>query len=344
MATSMPESGSSFRDVLLQGALPLGFGCSGLLGGLTRRESLRLIETALDCGISYFDTARLYGSGGAEGLLGEITPGVRQKIFLASKAGLLPGKPKRFIRLFYHGARSIYKMLPKLKSTGARKLQKYVRTPNEQKPVPGAFSPDDLRKSLDMSLQQLRTDYLDLFLLHECRLADIHEHRVFEVLQSLQREGKIRHFGLATGIDDTIRIAEAAPGLSKIAQIPNSIWEPNITRLDWQSIDLTITHSCFGERFHALADRLSTDQAMANSWHSMTGVDPHSKEAVAQLLFAHALRINADGIVLFSSSRPANIRANLKVVQGRIVDGAQIDGLIDFMNQCRTTGASESSS
>ena len=41
--------------------VPLGFGCSGLLDGLGQRESLHLLETAIDCGITYFDTARMYG-------------------------------------------------------------------------------------------------------------------------------------------------------------------------------------------------------------------------------------------------------------------------------------------
>ena len=50
--------------------------------------SLRLLETAIDCGITYFDTARMYGLGAAEGLLGEVASRNRHRMIIASKAGI----------------------------------------------------------------------------------------------------------------------------------------------------------------------------------------------------------------------------------------------------------------
>jgi aryl-alcohol dehydrogenase-like predicted oxidoreductase len=41
--------------------MAFGFGCGGRYGGSGRRASLQLLETAIDCGINYFDTARMYG-------------------------------------------------------------------------------------------------------------------------------------------------------------------------------------------------------------------------------------------------------------------------------------------
>lgn len=319
------------HEMLPSETLRLGFGCSGLLGRLTRRESLILLETALDCGITYFDTARMYGAGSAEGILGQLTPRVRQNIIIASKAGILPARPSILSRSIYHAARSISKIAPKLKNRFAGKLKKHVPVPKEGKPQSGMFNIQDLRTSLETSLRELRTDYLDIFLLHECASADLNDPDLLSFLQSLQREGKIRKFGVATGIEETAKIVAAHPTLTDVVQIPNSIWQSNICRLTLSPNSLTITHSCLKEPFHTLANQLLLDEDLANTWRSMTQTDPHSKTAVAQLLLAHALRSNANGVVLFSSSRPENVKASAKVICEAIVSPVQIDGLTAFM-------------
>ncbi len=61
--------------LLLPGMRRLGFGCGDLYGGASRAQSVRLIETALDQGIQYFDLARLYGNGSAEAVMGSILRG-----------------------------------------------------------------------------------------------------------------------------------------------------------------------------------------------------------------------------------------------------------------------------
>jgi D-threo-aldose 1-dehydrogenase len=319
--------------LLSKRTLPLGFGCSGLLGPLTRRESLKLLETALECGITYFDTARMYGAGGAEGILGEIAPRIRDRIILTSKAGILPGKRPILSEAIYQGLRSLYKAVPRFNNSVVDGLKKYVPAPQGGKPTLGVFDIAQLRKSLETSLKELRTDYLDIFLLHECFAADVAKPELLAFLQSLQREGKIAEFGLATGIEQTLAIVDDSPDAFRVIQIANSVWERNIGRVPKSEKALTITHSCLGNRFHALANRLSTDRDVMAGWLSMTGVDPGSKQAVAQLLLAHALRENPGGIVLVSSARPANVRASAKVAHERMFDDAQLDGLVQFISK-----------
>ena len=67
----------------------LGFGCAALMGRASRGESLKALGTALDAGITFFDTARSYGYGASEGLLGQFLQGRRDKVILCTKFGIL---------------------------------------------------------------------------------------------------------------------------------------------------------------------------------------------------------------------------------------------------------------
>jgi aryl-alcohol dehydrogenase-like predicted oxidoreductase len=189
------------------------------------------------------------------------------------------------------------------------------------------FALPDIRKSVETSLRKLRTDYLDIFLLHECALADIRSDELQYFLQDLQKAGKIRAFGLATGIDETIRIMESRPALGAVIQIPNNMWDGNIERLPLSAKGCTITHSALTARFHALTEQLRSDAAFASKWRPAVQIDPTDKAALAKLLLAHALHANPGGVVLFFSSKHENIRAAAKVATEAKLDPAQIHAL-----------------
>jgi D-threo-aldose 1-dehydrogenase len=114
-------------------------------------------------------------------------------------------------------------------------------------------------------------------------------------------------------------------------QIPNSIWDMNINLLPSDREGLTVTHSSLTSRFHALLARLSSDQPLAREWQSRTQVDPRDATALAQLLLAHALSSNPTGVILFFSSNPTNIKANVRLFKERRIDDAQIEGLNEFV-------------
>jgi D-threo-aldose 1-dehydrogenase len=308
-----------FRGILRPDMIPLGFGCGGLLAGRSRRQSLRLLETALDCGVTYFDTARMYGVGCAEGILGELMPRYRNRIILTSKAGILPTHRPVSRRVIDRASRLLRTAMPKLKD--------YLPESPLAEPRFGVFGLPDLRKSVETSLRELRTDHLDILLLHECRAEHVADPDVLEFLKVLQKQGTIREFGIATGIEESIEIIQTCELLAPVVQIPNSIWDMNIGRIPVRSDSLTITHSCMAGRFHGLRNQLCADGTLAWKWRILTGVDPHDALALAQLFLAHALRANPGGIVLFSSSKPENIQANVKSVKESIIDPAQLDGL-----------------
>ncbi|WP_158091655.1 aldo/keto reductase [Bradyrhizobium canariense] len=308
-----------FRGILPRNMLPLGFGSGALLSKRrTRREALRLLEAAMDCGVTYFDTARMYGAGRAEGILGELTARNRERLVLASKAGILPQSRALHVRARSRSIRLLHKVVPSSRN--------YLPVPSASVPHFGAFGLVEFQESVETSLKELRTDYLDILLLHECSAADLEETDLLHVLDGLKREGKVRAFGIATGIEETTSILKRHAALLDVVQIPSAIWNMNVRRLP--TIEgLVITHSSLTSRFNILLDRLLSDERMAAEWHSLTKVDPRDSTELAHLLLAHALNANPNGIVIFFSSSPANVVANVKSVSSRAIDEKQIAGL-----------------
>jgi D-threo-aldose 1-dehydrogenase len=311
-------NGNTLSDILPPGTTRLAFGCGGLMCDINHTGSRRLLETAIDCGITYFDTARMYGVGLSEGVLGELLPRYRDRVIVASKAGILPASRSIPLRAWNRGVKELHQAIPALKSV--------VPRPAGVDPKFGVFDLADIRKSLEKSLRELRTDYLDVFLLHECKPEDVSNPELFEFLQGLQSEGKIRTFGLATGIEETLQIMQTSPQLSRIVQIPSNIWNLNVKRLPDRARRRTITHSTLTHQFHVLASRLAFDAALAKTWQSQIQIDPRDKSALAQLLLAHALHSNPDGLVIFFSTKPENIRTAARVAAAPF-DMAQVNGL-----------------
>lgn len=308
-----------FREILPGNMLPLGFGSGALLSKRrTRRDALRLLETAMDCGVTYFDTARMYGAGRAEGILGELIARNRERLVLASKAGILPQSRALHVRAMSRSIRFLHKVAPSSK--------RCVAVPSASMPRFGAFSLVEFRNSVETSLKELRTDYLDILLLHECTAADLEETDLLHYLNVLKSAGKIRAFGIATSIEETTSILKTHAALLDVVQIPSAIWNMNVRKLP--TIDgCVITHSSLTGRFNILLDRLSSDERMAAEWRSLTQIDPRDPTKLAHLLLAHALNENPNGIVIFFSSNPANVVANVKSVSSRAIDEKQIAGL-----------------
>jgi aryl-alcohol dehydrogenase-like predicted oxidoreductase len=223
----------------------------------------------------------------------------------------------------------LHKAVPQLKD--------HVPTPETRRPRLGIFDLPNIRKSLETSLREIRTDYLDIFLLHECTELDVENEELLYFLQDMQKQGKIRKFGLATGIDETIKIIKTHPILSSVVQISNNIWNMNIKRLPLRTEGLTITHSTLSSRFHDLMHRMSADDSLAEKWKAAVQIDPHDKVALAQLLLAHALHLNPSGLVLFFSTSPENIRASVRVATENPINAEQIEGLNTLMRNKEIT-------
>jgi len=129
----------------------VGLGCNNFGGRLGVEETRAVVHAALDAGVTFLDTAEIYGNGGgSERLLGEILEGRRDEVVLATKFAWQPGD--------------------------------------------GLASPEAIRKSIEGSLERLRTDHVDLYYLHrpdpEIPIGD-----TLGALDELVRAGKVRAIG-----------------------------------------------------------------------------------------------------------------------------------------------------
>ena len=175
----------------------MGLGCMGMSFAFgpppDKQEMISLIRAAVDRGVTFFDTAQVYGPYTNEALVGEALEPVRDEVVIATKFGFdLEG------------------------SIG-----------------PGALDsrPETIRRSVEGSLQRLRTDMIDLLYQHRVD-PNVPIEEVAGTVKELVDEGKVRHFGLSEAGVQTIRRAHAVQPITAL-QSEYSLWwrEPEQTIL-----------------------------------------------------------------------------------------------------------------
>jgi aryl-alcohol dehydrogenase-like predicted oxidoreductase len=165
----------------------IGLGCMSMsqsYGARDDEESVRAIHRALDLGVTFFDTAAIYGEGHNETLVGRGLGTRRRSIVLATKCGIVPAKPG-----------------PGIDADG---------------------SPKAILSSCDESLRRLGTDAIDLLYLHRVDPKVPIEESV-GALSTLVRQGKVRHIGLSEAAPVTIRRAHKVHPVSAL-QSEYSLW------------------------------------------------------------------------------------------------------------------------
>lgn len=151
----------------------LGFGCMGLSFGYgpstDRATGIAVIRAAVDGGVTFFDTAEVYGPFTNEELVGEALAPVRDQVVIATKFGF------RFDNGKQAGLNS---------------------------------RPSHIREVADASLKRLRTDRIDLFYQHRVD-PDVPIEDVAGAVKDLIQAGKVKHFGMSEAAAQTIRRAHA---------------------------------------------------------------------------------------------------------------------------------------
>ena len=192
----------------------IGFGGSRI-GGVfadkhSTQEALNVLRKALDCGITFYDTADMYAQGESESLIGEAFRGRREQVILATKGGYcLPAR------------RNIMKRIKPLVRPIVRALGlKRAKLPaGISGTLSQDFSPSYLTKALEASLKRLQTDYVDLYQLHSPRAPFLQSNAFGEALQALEKlkgQGKLRFYGVATEVPEDAPFCLSAPGIASI--------------------------------------------------------------------------------------------------------------------------------
>lgn len=171
----------------------LGFGCAPILGSKDGKTSRRAFELAMSHGINHFDLARSYGYGEAEKFVGKLIQGKRDKVVITSKFGIQANWRADLIRPFKPILRSFNK--PEKKSIINKKIKESNLADLFHKKI--EINSVNMKKSLEKSLKDLNTDYLDYFLIHEPNGTILNIEDLIESANCLKKEGKIKAFGLS---------------------------------------------------------------------------------------------------------------------------------------------------
>jgi aryl-alcohol dehydrogenase-like predicted oxidoreductase len=167
----------------------IGFGGVKLSTMPSLNSALNILEAAFDNGITYFDTAPLYGSGYSEKIIGKFAAGKRDKITIATKVGLSPAaeytlNPSIALPLNY-----IKRLLKKKPVTN---------TPSQLSVLPyRLITKEYIKTSFEKSLQNLKTDYIDNYLLHEA-LPSFLDDEAHAYMLDIKAKKTVRNIGIAT--------------------------------------------------------------------------------------------------------------------------------------------------
>jgi aryl-alcohol dehydrogenase-like predicted oxidoreductase len=159
----------------------LGLGCMGMsfaYGAADDNESVATLHRALDLGITFLDTADMYGFGANEELIGATIADRRDEVFLATKFGII-GDPR---------------------NSSARGIN---------------GSPEYVRSAIDASLQRLRVDHVDLYYQHRMD-PGVPVEETIGAMASLVEAGKVRYLGLSEASAETIRRAHAVHPITAV--------------------------------------------------------------------------------------------------------------------------------
>jgi len=167
----------------------LGLGCMGMTGVYNtagdRREMIALLRSAVDRGITFFDTAEAYGPFANEELVGEALAPVREQVVIATKFGF------------------------DIAADGTRGAGTNSR-------------PEHIREVAEASIRRLKSDVIDLFYQHRVDPA-VPIEEVAGAVKHLIEEGKVRHFGLSEASAKTIRRAHVVQTVAAV-QSEYSLW------------------------------------------------------------------------------------------------------------------------
>jgi aryl-alcohol dehydrogenase-like predicted oxidoreductase len=168
----------------------IGLGCMSMTGGYSdkpdRQEMISLIRTAVDRGVTFFDTAEIYGPYANEELVGEALAPYQDQVLIATKFG-------------------------------------WDIDPVERKPRGGVTSrPEVIKHVVDGSLQRLGVDTIDLYYQHRVD-PDVPIEDVAGAVKDLIEAGKVKHFGMSEAAAGTIRRAHAIQPLTAV-QNEYSLW------------------------------------------------------------------------------------------------------------------------
>jgi aryl-alcohol dehydrogenase-like predicted oxidoreductase len=313
----------------------LGFGCGSVLGRVGRGASLRAMNTAWDLGITLFDTARSYGFGDAEAVLGEFLRGKREQAVIATKFGLAPQRQSALKRAALPMVRAA------LKVPGVRGL---LHSGGSDKKTFGEFTVTGLRTSLEESLRQLRTDRIDVLFLHEATTAVIQQQDLMAELDAVVQAGKVLRVGLYADAEVVGEGIANGPSMLTAMQFGANAFDPVVAGFTTHNPCgmLLIANHPFGgtqrvELTQALLAAMASDETVpAELREKLRNAD---WQAMTEAIFGMVLDGAKTHALVLSMMDAGHLRANARAVEQNRFTAAELT-----LMRARMVGAASATS
>ena len=280
----------------------VGFGTAQLTSLDSTPRALALLGTAYDAGVTHFDVARVYGFGQTERIVGSFLAGRRDRVTVTTKFGLEPPPFAHAASGIIPFARKVLRRFPALKKRAHRVAAMTV--------PPNTYTADRAAASLETSLREMRTDYVDLFLVHEGSLDHASNDELLRFLDDQVARGTIRAYGMATNHAGLRGDAGVFPRSMSVFQFENDAARRQRQAIRGLSDRAVITHTAL-QPLGAIAEAARLRPRVAAEFKARSGIDLGRREHVAPLLLQFAASDNADGVVLFATTSIDHLRANV---------------------------------
>ncbi|WP_283159868.1 aldo/keto reductase [Mycobacterium bohemicum] len=249
----------------------VGFGCGGLMQSPSRKERMAVLGSAVECGITHFDTARMYGLGMAEAELGVFLRTVRRdSVTVATKFGIDAG-----------GAAA-------------------VKRRQEPDPTARVYDAAIAARSLEESLAALGVDHVDILFVHGPRPGDtVATEELRDFFERARDQGKIRAWGVSQDEGFDVDFAEPfAP--DGVSQLRGDLLGPPPRPAD-------LVFGVLNRPYATLTAALRSDTGMATRWREALGLDPLADGALPRLILGSSVGATGCRAMLYSTTRPRRV-------------------------------------
>jgi aryl-alcohol dehydrogenase-like predicted oxidoreductase len=287
----------------------MGLGCSrlgGSFGGSGDKEAIATLQQAFDSGINFYDTADSYGQGKSEILLGRTFKNKRDQVIFSTKAGYclsaagsLAAKVKPLVKPLIGVIKGV------LKSQNSSLDQARGSFLQQD------FSADYLKQSVEGSLKRLGTDYIDLFQLHSPPSVELQSGEVFSTLDILQKQGKIRYYGVSCDTIEDALLCLQYPHVSSIQVEINLLEQRAIQQLlpNAQAKAIIARQPFASGRLLKLDDDLTADDHVKVGQYLQ--LSANAARPITQFALQFLLQLEEISVVIPGASRPTHLQDNL---------------------------------
>src|SRR5262249_10256699 len=194
------------------------------------------------------------------------------------------------------------------------------------------FEAAAMLRSLDISLKALRSERIDVFLLHEVDAGELTDELIL-TLERAEQDGKIGAWGIGSALRKLDRMAAGPLTRARVLQFE---WAPTASLQSKYPSTLIIVHGAIAG-MSAPPRSLLENEVLCRSWSERVGLDLTDHRELARVILAAALASNADGMVLFWSSNLDRVRANTVALDAKYEEpGRRLLELITSNNGSRS--------